>query len=158
MQRRSLAYLAAKALKIPENVYYINTNKSRVNVPLNYVRTQQNKLSRKVARKNRRGGNIIPYLNMFGNNTGGHFNVNRPGVYKNKNWLYFYNSGYRNEPVLFFNSKISPPVYIHPRTGKRRPARYNPANLRGLQLEKRSKYNTWNSYVNRSLRFLGKKV
>jgi hypothetical protein len=150
----SLAYLSAKSLKIPENVYYLNTSSKRINVPMIYVRTQQNKLQKKVARKNRRGGNITPYGFMFGNKMG-HFNYNAPAVYKNKNWLYFHNTGYRNEPVLFFNSKISKPVYIHPRTGKRRPAKRT--NVKGLELTKRSKYNTWNSYVNRSMIFLGKK-
>jgi hypothetical protein len=145
---KSLAYYSAKALKVPANKQYINTNKSRVNVPLNYLKTAQNKLHRKIKRRGY----------TTGNNTG-HFNLIGPGVYKNKHWLYFYHSGEPDEAVWFFNSKISPPFLINRKTGKRRPVSYyrGSNNVKGLELTKRSaKYNTWNSYVKRATKFLKK--
>ena len=148
MPVKSLAYYAAKAKKLPANKQYVNVNNTRrANVPLNYLKHQQNKLHRKIKR---RGYTI-------GNKTG-HFNLLGPGVYKNKNWLYFYhNSVYPNEAVWFFNSKIGAPFLIDRKTGKRRPVSYfrGSNNVEGLPLTKRStKYNTWNSYVKRASNFL----
>ena len=124
----------------------MNVNKTRrANVPLNYLKHQQNKLHRKIKRKGYTVGNKT-----------GHFNLLGPRVYKNKNWLYFYHSGEPNEAVWFFNSKIGKPFLINRKTAKRRPVRYfqGSNNVKGLELKTRSKYNTWNSYVKRATNFL----
>lgn len=144
---KSLAYYAAKAAKVPANKQYINTNSKRINVPLNYLKTEQNKLHRKIKRRGYTANK-------------GHFNLIGPGVYKNKHWLYFYHGGEPNEAVWFFNSKIGPPFLINRKTGKRRPVSYyrGSNNVKNLPLRKRStKYNTWNSYVKRAVNFLHKK-
>lgn len=166
----SLAFLSAKkAFKRPEHnkryraVPYIYTEKSRVNLPREYLNYAQEILNKKL---------ILKFLRKVRNSREyhgrGQFNTTMPGVYKNRNWRYFYTGTYNNRKgrenvnmTLFFNTKNGYPFFIHPITGVRKPINDNYRYFKNLnvntfqrRLRKRTKYDTWNRFVKKASRYL----
>ncbi len=142
---KSLAFLSAKAAKVPAGVSEIYTAKSVVNVPLNYL-NYKSKKTRDAA--NKKFMHFVakqpPVYNFRGT-----FNRTTPGVYKNKNWRYYsYN---QNGKAIFANVKQGPYFSINHVTGNRK----NVKARHGKNIGKRSKYNTWNKFVKRGTRSLG---
>ncbi len=147
----SLLLLAAKAAKVPATAKRMTVGKTRfVNIPQpEYRRYVMNtmpnkKIIRKVKRKLARETGSP--LHAFK----GRFNINAPGVYKNKNWRFVAN---QNNTAVFANTKNGPLFFIHPVTGKRRIYSGNENKIRE-RFEKRSRYNHWTKFVKRGKRFL----
>jgi hypothetical protein len=177
----SLAVMSAKRAlgKIPNYnsryrvTPYVNIGTRRINLPNNYLRYAQEKVNKKLIlnfKRKLRSGNENNYHGR------GHFNTTMPGVYKNRNWKYFYYTTVFNpkrnffnnyaNAVIFYNTRNvnnNDPVFIHPITGKRKPVNFHKLlkniNINNIKegLRKRSKYNYWNRFTKKATRYLARK-
>jgi hypothetical protein len=139
VQMLIMNHLSGKNKRVFRHVYNLPK-------PPQKPQTRMYRSKRKIYRKT---GVDAPYLRF--NKT--------PVVYKNKNWKYYLmafapnNTGY---PIFFRSKKNSDPYIIHPRTGRRKTVNlYNHINATENytnNMTRRTSKNTWNSYVNRTLK------
>lgn len=168
----SLAFLSAKkALKRPPHnkryrvTPYVNVGTMRINLPNEYVKYAQEKINKKLILNFIRKYSSSDENNYHGR---GHFNKRMPGVYKNKNWKYFYETMYYNNKlnkyanvVLFYNNRNGESFFIHPITGVRKPVKNERQYIGNISvnnfssgLVKRSKYDDWKRFSKKSSRYL----